>query len=276
MHILHPYVPMYKPDGIAYLIRLASLYSKITGDTSWAHQTGEFDARKAFDKAIDLIKQKTGPTGMVQCTHRPSDDETRHPYLIPTNMFLAAMMPKLKEMYLNIWKDPAKAKECEEIENNIRAGIERYGKVNHPVYGTIWAYETDGKGNFNLMDDANVPSLLSAPYIEFCKPSDPTYRNTRNFVLSHDNPYFFSGTFGAGVGSPHTPSKRVWPMSLIMQSLTSDDTDEIRKMLNSLDRMDAGTHYMHESVNPDNPNEYSRSWFSWANSLYSEMIIKRS
>lgn len=102
-----PWEHKFEPDGIAYLIRLASLYSKTTGDTSWAHQSGEFDARKAFDKAIDLIKEKTGPSGMVQCPHRPSDDETIYPYNIPTNMFLAAMMPKLKELYLDVWKDPA-------------------------------------------------------------------------------------------------------------------------------------------------------------------------
>lgn len=270
-----PWEKKYEPDGIAYLIRLASLYTKTTGDVSWAQKTGDFDARKAFDKALDLIKQKSGPEGLVQCPNRPSDDWTKYPYLIPTNMFLAAQLPKLKDLYQNVWNDPVRAKECEDIEKNIRSGIERYGKVNHEKYGTIWAYEVDGKGNANLMDDANVPSLLAAPYLEFCSPSDPTYKNTRNFVLSPDNPYYSSGALGAGVGSPHTPGKRVWPMSLIMQALTSEDTSEIRTQLNSLDKLDAGTHYMHEGVNPDNPSEYSRGWFSWANSLYSEMILNK-
>ncbi len=270
-----PWEKKYEPDGIAYLIRLASLYTATTGDVSWAQKSGDFDARRAFDKALDLIKQKSGPEGLVACPNRPSDDWTQYPYLIPTNMFLAAQLPRLKDMYQKIWNDPVRAKECEVLEKSIRSGIERYGKVNHEKYGTIWAYEVDGKGNANLMDDANVPSLLSAPYLEFCSPSDPVYRNTRKFVLSPDNPYYSSGALGEGVGSPHTPGKRIWPMSLIMRALTSEDTGEIRTQLSSLDRLDAGTHYMHEGVNPDNPNEYSRGWFSWANSLYSEMVLKK-
>ncbi|MCL5773000.1 MAG: glycoside hydrolase family 125 protein [Firmicutes bacterium] len=270
-----PWERKYEPDGVAYLIRLASLYTKVSGDDSWARQSGDFDAKKAFDKAIDLIKQKTGPTGLVKCNNRPSDDETKYPYLIPTNMFLASTMPKLKDMYLNIWNDPVRAKECEDIGNNIKAGIEKYVTYNHPVYGKMWAYEVDDNGNANLMDDANVPSLLSAPYLEFCSPNDPTYKNTRNFVLSKDNPYYYSGTQGAGVGSPHTPGKRVWPLAITMQALTSNDPGEIQKMETYLNNLDAGTHYMHEGVNPDNPGEYSRGWFSWANSLYSEMMMKK-
>jgi len=270
-----PWEYKFEPDGIAYLTRLCSLYTATSGDDSWAKQTGDFDAHKAFNKALDLIKEKTGPTGMVRCTHRPSDDETKYPYLIPTNMFLASTLPKLKDMYLNLWNDPARAKECDEIANRIRTGIETHARVNHPVHGTIYAYEVDDNGNSNLMDDANVPSLLAAPYLEYCSPSDPIYRNTRNFVLSSDNPYFHSGSQGAGIGSPHTPGKRIWPMAITMQALTSNDPGEIRKSLASLDKLDAGTHYMHEGVNPDNPNEYSRGWFSWANSLYSELVIKK-
>lgn len=270
-----PWEYKYEPDGVAYLTRLASNYTKTTGDTSWAHQTGDFDAHRAFNQALDCIEKNTGATGMVKCPHRPSDDETKYPYNIPDNMFLAASLPKLKDMYLTLWNDPVRAKQCDQIEQRIREGIERYGTYNHPTYGKMWAYETDGSGNVNLMDDANVPSLLSAPYLEFCSAKDPVYQNTRRFALSPDNPYYYSGSQGAGVGSPHTPGKRVWPLAITMQALTSDDPQEVQKLLTSLNKLDAGTHYMHEGVNPDNPGEYSRGWFSWANSLYGEMMITK-
>jgi meiotically up-regulated gene 157 (Mug157) protein len=212
---------------------------------------------------------------MVQCPYRPSDDPTKYPYLIPTNMFLAATLPKLSEMYSALWDDSARASDAAEVAGRIRDGIQRYGTVQHPVYGTIWAYEVDGEGKSLLMDDANVPSLLSAPYLEYCAASDPVYQNTRKFVLSPDDPTYGSGSNGAGIGSPHTPRNRVWPMAVTMQALTSDDPSEIQGLLKELDKLDAGTHFMHESVNPNNPKHYSRYWFAWANSLYSEMVIKK-
>lgn len=54
----------------------------------------------------------------------------------------------------------------------------------------VYCYETDGMGNCNLMDDANVPSLLSIPYLD---PSGEdynreVYKNTREFILSDKNP----------------------------------------------------------------------------------------
>ena len=270
-----PWERKLEPDGVAYLIRLTWLYWKVTGDDAWAHLPEGSDARKAFDRAVDMIKAKTGSTGMVQCPNRPSDDWTKYPYLIPTNMFLASTMPKLAEMYSALWHDPARAAECKDIAASIRSGIERYGTVKHPVYGTIYAYEVDGNGAFLLMDDANVPSLLSAPYLEYCPASAPTYRNTRRFVLSPDNPAYASGAKGAGVGSPHTPGNKVWPMSVMMQAMTSDDPKEIQGLLKELDELDAGTHYQHEGVNPDNPGDYSRPWFAWANSLYAELVMKK-
>jgi meiotically up-regulated gene 157 (Mug157) protein len=270
-----PWERKLEPDGIAYVIRLTWLYWKITGDDSWAHMSGDFDARKAFDRAVDMLKAKTGSTGMVQCPNRPSDDWTKYPYLVPTNMFLAATLPKLAEMYSALWRDPAKSGDCDGLARGIRAGIQRHGTFKHPLHGTIWAYEVDGNGNTLLMDDANIPSLLSAPYLEYCAISDPIYQNTRKFILSPDNPTYASGSKGAGVGSPHTPGNKVWPMSVMMQALTTDDPKETQGLLKELDNLDDGTHYMHEGVNPNNPADYSRPQFAWANSLYAELVMKK-
>ena len=271
-----PWEYKYEHDGIAYLIRLCWVYWKVSGDDSWAHLSGDFNAQKAFGKALrQILDNMDVTTGLVRVSHRPSDDSTVYPFLIPTNMFIAATMPMLKEMYLNLWENEVGADLCDKIRENIIRGIETYAVYNDPVFGRIWAYEVDGRGRYLLMDDANVPSLLSAPYIGFTSTDNDVYQNTRRFLLSSSNPYFFSGSYISGIGSPHTPGSRVWPMSLIVQILTSDNHKEIESCLEQLKISDAGTKLMHESINPNNPADYTRSWFAWANSLFAEMVITK-
>ena len=124
------------------------------------------------------------------------------------------------------------------------------------------------------MDDANSPSLLGAPYIGYCSNKDQTYINTRRFILSNDNPFYYSGSLLSGVGSPHTPKGNVWPIALIMQGLTSNDKDEIEKLLNDLSHSHANTYFMHESINCNEQEKFTRKWFAWANSLFSELVLK--
>ncbi|HKK45096.1 MAG TPA: glycoside hydrolase family 125 protein, partial [Balneolaceae bacterium] len=140
--------------------------------------------------------------------------------------------------------------------------------------GKIYAYEVDGFGNRLFMDDANVPGLLSLPYLGCTKEDDPVYQNTRKFVLSQHNPYFFKGTAGEGIGGPHVGLNMIWPMSIIMRALTSSDDKEIAYCLKTLRNTDAGTGFMHESFNKDNPQKFTRKWFAWANTLFGELIIK--
>lgn len=147
--------------------------------------------------------------------------------------------------------------------------------VSHPVYGDIWAYEVDGFGKFNLMDDPNIPSLLSLPYLGVCDVHNPKYLRTRQFVLSPDNPYFVSGTYGSAVSSPHTPKGYFWPIAVVMQALTSASQSEIDSCIDLLLQTDAGTDYMHESVDVNNPENYTRPWFAWANSLFAELMLRQ-
>jgi meiotically up-regulated gene 157 (Mug157) protein len=210
---------------------------------------------------------------MVWSGFRPSDDACTFGYLIPANMFAVVTLGMLASLALEVFDDDELQREALALRSDIDFGIQTYGTVEHPRYGHMYAYETDGFGNYSLMDDANVPSLLSLPYLGYCSPVDPIYRNTRRYVLSNDNPYFASGRMAQGVGSPHTPVGYVWPMALTMQAMTSTDPDEQVELLRVLVASSAGTGLMHESFNPDDPHQFTRPWFAWANSLFAQCIM---
>lgn len=211
-------------------------------------------------------------TGMTWSGFRPSDDSCKFGYLIPSNMMAAVALDYAGELLQAGFEDPALEARCESLAAEIRDGIETYGVCDHPKYGRIYAYETDGFGNYNLMDDANSPSLLSIPYIGYKPAEDPIYQNTRRFVLSQDNPYYFVGKAAKGIGSPHTPPRYIWHIGLVMQILTSLDPAEKRECLDMLARTHAGTNYMHEGFDADDPARFTRPWFAWANTLFAQML----
>lgn len=211
-------------------------------------------------------------TGMTWSGFRPSDDSCKFGYLIPSNMMAAVALDYAGELLQAGFEDPALEARCESLAAEIRDGIETYGVYDHPKYGRIYAYETDGFGNYNLMDDANSPSLLSIPYIGYKPAEDPIYQNTRRFVLSQDNPYYFVGKAAKGIGSPHTPPRYIWHIGLVMQILTSLDPAEKRECLDMLARTHAGTNYMHEGFDADDPARFTRPWFAWANTLFAQML----
>jgi meiotically up-regulated gene 157 (Mug157) protein len=189
-------------------------------------------------------------------------------------MFAVVILGHVARFASDVYHDPALAEAAEKLREEIRFGVETYGIVDHPRFGRMYAYETDGYGNYNLMDDANVPSLLSIPYLGYCAPDDPLYRNTRAFVLSDENPYFYRGAQAQGVGSPHTPPGYVWHIGLIMQGLTSTDHAEQTRLLDMLIATTGGTNFMHEGFHPDDPGQFTRSWFAWANSLFGEFVLR--
>jgi meiotically up-regulated gene 157 (Mug157) protein len=214
------------------------------------------------------------PTGMTWSGFRPSDDRCIYGYLVPANMMAVTALHYAEEISREVYKDQNLEMECHNLALEIEKGIQEYAIIEHPVYGKIYAYETDGAGHYSLMDDANSPSLLAIPYLEYRSPADEIYQNTRAFVLSKDNPYYYSGTYAKGVGSPHTPEGFVWHIGLIMQALTSNDREEILSCLEMISKTHAGCNYMHESFDPNKPEEYTRSWFAWANTLFAELMEK--
>ena len=214
-----------------------------------------------------------GFTSMTWSGFRPSDDACTFGFLVPANMQAVVVLGHLERMAAEVLRDDLLRFEAGALRRAIHDGIETHARVQHPHFGEIYAYEVDGLGRANLMDDANVPSLLSAPYLGYCAKDDPTYQRTRAFILSSHNPSFFSGQAAQGIGSPHTPGPNIWPISLCMQGLTSDDESERLGLLETLIRTDAGTGLMHESFHQDDPTVFTREWFAWANSLFAEFVL---
>ncbi|KAI0408440.1 glycoside hydrolase family 125 protein [Xylaria palmicola] len=210
-------------------------------------------------------------TGLVRSAFRPSDDATIYQLFIPANMQFSSYLGRCAEIMKA--HDADLAKRMSDFAKSVRNGINKYGKVRHATFGEIYAFEIDGFGSSNLMDDANVPSLLSAPILNFLDASDKTYQNTRRFVLSAWNPYYMRGPVINGTGGPHVGPGKAWPMSVITVLLTSDDDGEIVAGLRTLVSSTGGLGLIHESVDTFDAGRWTRQWFSWANGLFGEMLL---
>lgn len=291
----------YEVDSLCYPIRLLYLYWKASGREELIRERLEATAKTILEvwrceqhhherspyyfirKEVlvpwDTIynEGKGAPvayTGMTWSGFRPSDDGCQYGYLTASEMFAVVVLRYMSEMLREVCRNVSLANECDALANEIDAGIREYCVVEHDKYGQIYACETDGMGNFSMIDDANIPSLLSIPYIGYADASDEVYKNTRRFLLSKENPFYFEGKYACGIGSRHTPDGYIWHMALIMQALTSDDKDEIRALVDMIVNSDADTGYLHEGFNADNPNEFTREWFTWPCSLFAELIEK--
>jgi len=287
-------------DGLCYVIRLGYHYWKLTGDNS-CFDSQWYDAMKLIVKTFKEQQRKTNqgpysfmrktekasdtqfgngfgnpilPTGMIFSSFRPSDDATTFGFLIPSNCFAVVSLRQLSEMANDIKHDIPFSEECRLLADEVDTSIQKYAIVQHPKYGKIYAFEVDGYGNYLMMDDANIPSLLSLPYLGYVPINDKIYQNTRRFVWSLDNPYFYKGTAREGIGGPHVGVDMIWPMSIIMKALTSNNPIEISTCLKLLRDTDADTGFMHESFNKNDPKHFTRSWFAWANTLFGELLIK--
>ncbi|KAK3332146.1 hypothetical protein B0T19DRAFT_96048 [Cercophora scortea] len=210
-------------------------------------------------------------TGLVRSAFRPSDDACTYQLFIPANMMYSRYLGLCADIMDKLDRD--KARQMRSFADSIRVGIEKYGRVNHRLFGKIYAYEVDGYGSHNTMDDANIPSLLSSAMFGYVHRSDPIYQNTRRFVLSNENPYFMSGPVINSTGGPHVGPGMAWPMSLIVRILTSDDDAEIVDSLKQLLSSTDGLGLIHESISTQSASIWTRQWFSWANGLFGQMML---
>ncbi|HZY97312.1 MAG TPA: glycoside hydrolase family 125 protein [Candidatus Cybelea sp.] len=278
-------------DSLAYPTALAWSYWKTTGDSSIF--TGDFskmldnvlttmqreqnhprDSRYAHKELADDGRGRpVSYTGMIWTGFRPSDDACYYNFLIPAEMFAVVALGDMSEIELRVYHNVVKAREARALRDEVQRGIQTYGLVLVPKYGYIYAYEVDGLGHAILTDDANIPSLLAAPYFGYTAPGDRYYENTRRFLLSQDNPSFYQGRVARGIGSYHTPDHWVWPLALIVEGMTATAGTEKQDVMGQLLASDPGDHLLHESFNPDNPQQYTRRNFGWPNALFSEFVM---
>ncbi|HIZ64761.1 MAG TPA: glycoside hydrolase family 125 protein [Candidatus Blautia pullicola] len=211
-------------------------------------------------------------TGLIWSGFRPSDDACTYGYLIPSNMFAAVVLGYLEEIEREIFQDKRMEKTAGELGRQVKQAIEKEGRVLTEDFGWIYAYETDGWGMYNLMDDANVPSLLAMDYIGY-EGHRQTAQNTRRFLLSCGNPYYFQGKKASGIGSPHTPAGYIWHIAMAMEGLTAGSREEKLRILKNMAATTGGKGMMHEGFCKDDDTKYTREWFSWANAMYAELFL---
>jgi meiotically up-regulated gene 157 (Mug157) protein len=287
-------------DSLCYPVRLAHGYWRATGDASvfdagWRAAAaatlrtfreqqrkdgpGPYSFRRTTSVAYDTVPlggygNPTRPVGLIHSAFRPSDDACVYPFLVPSNLFAVASLRQLAEISETVTKDAAFALACRALADEVAAALVLHALVPHPRQGTVWAYEVDGFGNALFMDDANVPSLLSLPYLGCGSAEDPVYVRTRRLVLSDDNPYFFRGRAAEGIGGPHVGLRMIWPLGITMRALTSGSDPEVLSCLRALAATHAGTGFMHEAFDQDDPGRFTRKWFAWANTLFGELVLK--
>lgn len=290
----------YEIDSLCYPIRLAYYYWQITGDDSifgdlWKdavrkilqtfreqqrkENRGPYRFERTTNRQYDTMSHDgygnpVKPVGLIASAFRPSDDATVFLFLVPSNFFAVSSLRKAAEILLQVNNQKQLADEAKKLADEVENALKKYAVYHHPKYGDIYAFEVDGFGNHLLMDDSNVPSLLAMPYLGDVSKDDAVYQNTRRFVWSEDNPYFYRGKAGEGIGGPHVGYDMIWPMSIMMKAFTSNDDEEILQCLQMLVNTDNHTGFIHESFHKDDSSKFTRSWFAWQNSLFGELILK--
>ncbi|KAF8897341.1 Six-hairpin glycosidase-like protein [Infundibulicybe gibba] len=290
----------YEIDSLCGFLKLSRSYYQSTKDTSFMNNNW----RAAVDQIFRVINEQSQPTfdenfnfisfynwtggggalspqvnnlgngepkaytGLVGTHHRPSDDLSVFAFLTPANAMLSVELTQLASMLDATGQLRNVSQQAKVWSSRIQDAIWKTTVENN-----IFAYETNGFGGRYVMDDANVPSLLSLPYLGFLDKTHPAYVATRKLLLSNRNPYFAAGKNFSGTGGPHVDPWHPWPMSQISSIYGTDDDQEILRALYTIANNTDGLGLIHESQSIYDQTQYTRSWFAWANSYFAEMIL---
>lgn len=207
--------------------------------------------------------------GLVACSHRPSDDLSVFNYITSDNAMMSVELDNVADVLDEIGTLDTLSQNLRQHAKTIRQAV-----WNHTLTSQgIFAYETNGYGGQYIMDDANVPSLVSLPYLGFLDRNDSTYEKTKETLFSRANPYYAVGKNFTGIGGPHANATHPWPMSQISAIFGTDDDDEITERLRLIVENTSGLGLIHESINIYNSSDFTRPWFAWANSYFAEMVL---
>lgn len=303
----------YEIDSISNFFGLAGDYYDATKDSSFINdeylkavevayktlkdmQTPTFnsqgvanDSPYTFQRETDIGSETLGLDGrgnpvnnntqMVRSFFRPSDDACIYQFFIPGNALASVELKRVGKM-LNNNGHRDLGKKLVQLSKDIEQSIWKYGTTNHPDYGKVFAFEVDGYGSVNIMDDANVPSLLALPDMGFVDANNRVYQNTRRMILSQKgNPYYLKGQYFEGIGGPHSNGVTgAWVMSDLLRIRTSNDDEEIKKVLELVKKSTDGLGLMHESIvvnqKPGTPDAFSRPWFAWTNGEFARTVLE--
>lgn len=297
----------YELDSLAHFLSLSNQFHNHTGSTEFLNsrwllaldtllnvlteqskstfneKTGSYQGNEyTFQRQTNIGTETLGlsgignplnyGTGLVRSAFRPSDDTTILGFLIPANAMISVELKRTARILKAAGKKNI-AQQVHEWGDTIEKGVWEHGVVMHKKHGEVFAFEVDGYGSHILMDDANLPSLLALPLLGFTDTKNQIYQNTRKMILEKSgNPYYLTGDEFSGIGGPHVGLKNAWPMSVLVQAMTSDDDQEITNCLNAVKNVSRNG-LIHESVNVDYAQTYTRSWFAWANSVFSQTIL---
>ena len=287
-------------DSLCYTIRLAHGYWKTAGDAApfdenWhsaiklilqtfreqqrKENHGPYHFMRRTEWATDSLPGRgygnpAKPVGLIRSMFRPSDDATIFPYLVPSNFFAVVSLRQAAEMVEKLRNDSDLANQCRTLADEVETALHEYAIVNHPKAGRVYAFEVDAFGNYYCTDDGNIPNLLSLTYLGAVRPDDKVYLNTRKLLLSRANPYWCVGKAASGLGGPHVGVDMIWPLGIVIEGLTATSGSEIKNSLTTLQRTHAGTGFMHEAFNKDDPTKFTRPWFAWANTIFGELVLK--
>ncbi|KAF1955735.1 hypothetical protein CC80DRAFT_473554 [Byssothecium circinans] len=297
----------YELDSLAHFLSLANQFYNHTGSTEFVNdrfvlaletildvlvaqskptfneKTGAFERNEyRFQRQTNLGTETlplagngnplNGGTGLVRSAFRPSDDATILGFFVPANAMMSVELKRAATMLRKANKKEM-ADKLQEWGQKIEDGVWEHAVVQHKTFGKVFAYEVDGFGSSILMDDANLPSLLALPLLGFVSADDEVYKNTRKMILQKQgNPYYLTGYDFWGIGGPHVGLQHAWPMSVLVQAMTSDSDDEIMKCLGAVKNVSQNG-LVHEGVNVNIGRDYTRSWFAWANSVFAQTVL---
>ncbi len=288
----HVWEDKWEPDSLAWPVILVFVYYGYTRDrtiftptlhdalikavaTLQCEQHHATCSNYRWPDAVPTHDAYNPDTGMIWSAFRPSDDPVTYRFNVPQNAIAVVAMRLVAKFARDGFKDDKLAADATALGAQVQAGIDRYGRTYDPRHGGwLYVYETDGYGHNNMMDDANIPNLTAMPFIGWCSTDDPVYLNTRRFTLSADDPYYYTGKYATGLGSPHTPKGWVWPLGIIGAALSTTSRADIVNAINMLDQSDTLNGLMHESVNPNDPQQYTRPEFGWANAFWAELLFR--
>ncbi len=253
-------------DAVKAVMTVAESMMTPTYASNGSVNTSPYTFQRTTNRASETLENNglgnptQSGTGLIRSAFRPSDDATIFQLFIPANMMFSRYLASTAEIVQNLGGQNDLANQMISLSSSLKDAIGKYGIRDDPNHGRIYAYEVDGYGSMNVMDDANIPSLLSAPVYGYLDRNDSVYQNTRKVILSADNPYFMRGPVINSVGGPHNGPGYAWPMASIARILTSDSDQEITSTLKELVSSTDELGLIHESINSFNQKDWTRQW----------------